>query len=145
MASVIINRVGFYKWDGKNASVTTIVHRTGFDAVHSQLNKEFPKAKAYLFDNRIAVLDAFEKRKMQKIIEWVKPVYYQKSVTTNANYYYSPIAQKKAYEREKKKNPNQPLDGGKHPLIPSFLADKTIKHVHVDLEKSDDLKFFYGP
>lgn len=144
VGSVILNRVEKYRWDYRK-SVTDIIYNTGFDAVHSAKNKEFPKAIAYLFENNIHALTAFETMRMKALIEAVKPIYYEKRVITTANYYHSPKAQKKEHDEELKK-PYAIRDVGKHPLIPSFITgDPLVKEVHVELSPKDDLKFFYGP
>lgn len=144
ITSVIMNRVGFHRWKGYNKSVTSVIYNTGFDAVHSHLNLQFPKAIKYFFHNEDA-LTLYEKKRIHRLMEVIRPVYYQKQTTTHANYYYSPEAQRIAYETEKKKNPQQLKDGGRHPLIPSFLRDKTIHHVYVNIAHTDDLKFYFGP
>lgn len=146
VASVIMNRVKWHRWNPHNQSVTSIIYNTGFDAVHSQQNKQFKKAKKYLFHDDPSSLDPYETKRMRKLIEEIRPIYYHKKVITNANYYYSPKAQLQAYLEEKKKQqqPNQLKDVGKHPLVPSFLKDKSIKPVDVLLASTDDLKFYFG-
>lgn len=134
IASVIINRVGqpYWKKDGNNKSVTTIIKKTGFDAAQSNKNKAFFQAYHYLSGDKSA-LNAYEKKVMEKMISLLKPIYYDKKTTTIANHYYSP----KEQERQHKKHPSQ------YPTSPEWIKKHKIIEVS-HLSKNDDLIFTYG-
>ena len=132
VASVIMNRVGHPLWkkNEMNKTVTSVIKCTGFDAIHKQ--KNFIKAFAFLSGEKEA-LNTFEKNIMKKMIEDLKPIYYEKQVITTANHYYSPNEQLRQHN----------LDPDNYPAVPKFA--KYYKEVKItELKVHDDFKFYYG-
>lgn len=136
VASVIMNRVNNSIWAKHhwNATPRSIIRHTGFDGRN---DKQHSKVSAYFnhrsYRHHFPALNKFERKKMEKMIELLAPIYYKKMVTTDATYFYSPKAQKKSHQA----NPAH------YKEVPSFASQSNMKQVKIKgLLPTDDFVFY---
>jgi type VI secretion system secreted protein VgrG len=132
VGSVIMNRVQGKDGPQHKKNVTNVIENTRFDAYDKYAKQEHNSSqnhKKTQFEFAYNYLNGRTKNPPYKLLhlrEVIRPIYYQKAVVTNANYYYSP----KEQEREGK-------------VAPSWISNRDYKEVKiVGLLPSDDFRFF---